>query len=647
LNARGEDALFSLTPILKRELLVAARRGRIVASRAVLVGFFLAIVLAIFTTWYYSSGLVASRRLMSAVAWESFLTILLFHFGLVPYRLAAESIAGERDRRTLDFLLGTRLSSAEIILGKLAACLMQFVMYAAAALPLVLLLHVLGGVDIRMIALAYAALLCLAFLLSAFSIWISLGAPDARRALSYAFIGGVCWIIIPMQVAFVLPGTGVWVPALVKTINAWVLASSPLGLILKFVGGVNKQAALVSAAAQMCGLQVAAGAVFVILTIIRLRSSSRASASNDRKGMLHFLIRPGWRFLPRRPVSDDAILWREMTTVRASLLSRAIGSVILGGVYCGLVYLVWFFMRPALFELWHHGYAAVTTNAAPLDLNWFTRFYMPDYGPNPPVDIARTEFNLVLRSISIPLVFLLTLCCVGVSAEAIVTERTRLTWDSLIATSLSAREILRSKLLAAIWRLCALGVTTLVLWTLGLVAGAIHPLGCLTAVLITCAFCWMYLTLGLLSSVKAPDLARATNPSFTLYFVLTGSIALIFLLPARFNSVLWGAGAAPFVTNLSLFSYRDVPTNVFYEPAPFMQWLPIIRGEGAIPVALACLAAVVLPGLAGFGFWRYGVAHFDRLIGRPWKNPAGSTPQPRVALPSVNLAQLPSTVEAA
>ena len=43
-------------------------------------------------------------------------------FGVYSAR-AAPSIAGEKDRRTLDFLLATRLSNAEIVLGKLAACM--------------------------------------------------------------------------------------------------------------------------------------------------------------------------------------------------------------------------------------------------------------------------------------------------------------------------------------------------------------------------------------------------------------------------------------------------------------------------------------------------------------------------------------------
>ena len=63
------------------------------------------------------------------------------------------------------------------------------------------------------------------------------------------------------------------------------------------------------------------------------------------------------------------------------------------------------------------------------------------------------------------------------ATEGIVSERARETWDSLIATPLTARDILRSKMLAALWRMRLLLAILLGLWTIGLVAGAIHPLG--------------------------------------------------------------------------------------------------------------------------------------------------------------------------
>jgi ABC-type Na+ efflux pump permease subunit len=99
--------------------------------------------------------------------------------GVVTVR-AALSIAGEKDCRTLDFLLATRLRNAEIVLGKLAACIAVFVADLAAGLPVMLLLHLLGGVDLRLIALAYAGLITTAFFLIALAIWVSTRAASLQ-----------------------------------------------------------------------------------------------------------------------------------------------------------------------------------------------------------------------------------------------------------------------------------------------------------------------------------------------------------------------------------------------------------------------------------------------------------------------------------
>ena len=106
------------------------------------------------------------------------------------------------------------------------------------------------------------------------------------------------------------------------------------------------------------------------------------------------------------------------------------------------------------------------------------RFFMPDYGVKPPVDIVRTEFNVFLRSHRDD-------DCSSssrsrrrtTSAAGIATERAKETWNSLIATPLTVRDILRSKMLAALWQMPWMLATVLVLWTIGLIAGAIHPLG--------------------------------------------------------------------------------------------------------------------------------------------------------------------------
>src|SRR5207244_10619964 len=96
-----------------------------------------AIVLGTFATWYYWEAGQISSRLMARIAEQAFLWIIGYHgvcmIGPVVTR-SAMAIAGEKDRRTLDFLLATRLSGAEIVLEKCAACLVVGLTTMAAGL---------------------------------------------------------------------------------------------------------------------------------------------------------------------------------------------------------------------------------------------------------------------------------------------------------------------------------------------------------------------------------------------------------------------------------------------------------------------------------------------------------------------------------
>jgi hypothetical protein len=211
----------------------------------------------------------------------------------------------------------------------------------------------------------------------------------------------------------------------------------------------------------------------------------------------------------------------------------------------------------------------------------------------------------------------------GVAAEAIASERAKETWDSLITTSLGAHEILRSKMLASFWRLRGLVGTLLVLWTIGLVAGAVHPVAYVTSLLVTAASMWLMLAFGMLASVKARDMASATNQTLWPALLMASSGALPFLLPARCSSVLLGASSAPFVSFLSLMSYRDFRNAFHYPVSPLLQWMMISTGEGPLSIAATCLVAIMLSAVGGFYLWRYTAAHFDRLIGRPFMNEGG------------------------
>jgi ABC-type transport system involved in multi-copper enzyme maturation permease subunit len=612
-------APLTILPILNRELLTSSRRGRLQADRAFYAAVVLAIVLVTFGTWYYQESGHASRHLMSQVAWHSFLLIVLAHAGLIfgGTGAAAFSIAREKDRRTLDFLLATPLGNAEIVLAKLAFCMIMFATTVAAAWPVVILLNLLGGIDLRLILLAYGGIASTAFFSTAFSIWISTGAPDARRAVSVSVLGLMGWAFLPVMLPIVLPRLGLTLPGFLFTANAWVLASSPLSLVMRFVGVTPKASGLVNAVAWMAGLQAAGGAVLLIGAIARLRSAYRVNLGGDGIALGAARKRPVWRFRPRPPVGDDPILWRERYTARAGIIAQLFGLLIALAVYGWLAWATVFFTRPALAELWRNGYASGLTSAERPEFNLMLRFFFTGPIVNAPPDSARVDLNLFLRFTTTALVLMLALIAAACSAESITSERARETWFGLITTPLSPREILRSKLLAGLWRLRGVLLTLLVLWLIGLLAGAIHPLGFLLALLAVAAWTWLPLVFGLVVSVRAKNPAESPGWALSAVMLPICSGFLPFVLPARLSSVLLGAGSTPFVTWLSLLSYRDVRAALHYSAYPHLAWSGIATGEGLFPVLATCLLGILAPALGGFALWRYLLADFDRQVGRP------------------------------
>ena len=123
---------------------------------------------------------------------------------LVPVFVAGV-IAGERERRTLDDLLTTRLSSAEIVLGKLAAGLLQYFACLATGFPVVGLLPLVGGVDPRVILITYAGTASTAFLVAGLSVLVSVHARRGGQAVRDTFLLEAIWLILPLAAELLVP----------------------------------------------------------------------------------------------------------------------------------------------------------------------------------------------------------------------------------------------------------------------------------------------------------------------------------------------------------------------------------------------------------------------------------------------------------
>ena len=97
----------------------------------------------------------------------------------------------------------------------------------------------------------------------------------------------------------VFPSIGIRLPRFILTANAWVLASSPVGVLFKIAGGVTPSSGLMEAVAWMCGLEVAGGTLLVIWAIARLRSAYRVNVSGDSQNVAARLTRPGLALAPQ------------------------------------------------------------------------------------------------------------------------------------------------------------------------------------------------------------------------------------------------------------------------------------------------------------------------------------------------------------
>jgi ABC-type Na+ efflux pump permease subunit len=608
----------SIGAVFRRELLAIARRGGEPWYRCAFAAILLAVVLGVFAASFdRADGLPI--RLMAGVAGRAFAIALALHaialFDVIGK--GARCIAEENDRRTLDFLLSTWLSNVEIVVGKLGACLAAFLAMVASGLPIVLLFHRLGGVDIRVVVLSYAAIASMGFFLSSLSIWVSATAPSARVASSRTVLCILGWCCGPFVVAFVLPRLGLRLPGWVSTVNAWLLTSGPLSILLAG-SGLGASASLVHLVARMCGLQLALGLACVTGAILQLRSAHRARAggeSGDTVGQLGILAR---RRRSRPAVGDDPIFWRERYTGRPAGFAWVLN--LLNGLAFAVMiaYPTAFYARPALRDLLRHGYSAGPTDSGRPEFNILVRFFVPS-GDNAPAGEARMDFNLFLRFVTVSLTYFLAIFVAGSAANTIANERVKETWDSLLATPLSAVEILRSALLASLWKARIVLGIVIVLWTLGLATGAIHPLGFVLCLMILAAMTWFFITWGLSRAVRAGNPARAVNAGLGTTILVSTSFGLPFLVPAKISSVLLGVASAPFLVSLAQLSYREVRDATLQSASPYLHWIGLGTGEGTSRVLLTILIGILAPALGGCFCWRHSLAHFDRLVGRPWR----------------------------
>ena len=139
-------------------------------------------------------------------------------------------IADEHQRKTLHYLLASRLSSAEIVLGKLGARLLHVGTFVALGLPVVCLLALYGGLDPVKVFYVYFGTFTTVLSVAGLSIFISVLARRPRDAILAAYGLEAIWLFGPPAIEPIsrhLDGPLWWV----GPVNDQLMVSNPLVML--------------------------------------------------------------------------------------------------------------------------------------------------------------------------------------------------------------------------------------------------------------------------------------------------------------------------------------------------------------------------------------------------------------------------------
>jgi ABC-type transport system involved in multi-copper enzyme maturation permease subunit len=528
---RGWLKLFG--PVLFYEMLRTGRQGRYATVRTLYALFLFFAMLLTYVLWWASTPLpfldAFTKPLLpgdglaefALVFFVVFMVVQMFAvFVLTPAYLAG-AIAEEKDRRTLEALLVTDLLDREIVFGMVLARLANLTLVFLVGLPILSGLQFLGGVDPDLVLAGFAFVGLTLLGLAGLSIFNSLWARKPREAivrtylmaLAYLGLSSASWLLLwPRLGLATFPSTDDWVsPVQLEDVVRWGSVGNPWAVAGQLVYGVSTGGALdrllAGALREYAWFHGLLAALCFGCAALGFRAGLLGAGGGAATGGL--LVRLGLRG-PRRlpPVSDRALLWKELHVEAGS--RRRLGGLLWAGLLTAAVF------GPALYLFYFYGSVAVAVRNDRL----------ADY------------LNLWVRAVALLLGSAMLLQVAVQAAGAVSGERDRDTLDSLLATPLDNHSILFTKWLGSIVSPRGAGSCLGLVWLLGLVCGALHPLAVpafLGAWLVYAAF---VASLGLFFSVLKP---RSHAATFWTVFALLG-VLLASVLAAQDVTDWWLTG---------------------------------------------------------------------------------------------------------
>jgi ABC-type transport system involved in multi-copper enzyme maturation permease subunit len=190
-------------PVFTREAAATPRNWRLYFLRALYVGALFALAA---TAWLILFGSQPVRTLadlarFGAAAFALITPVQLAIAVAFSALLSAAAVAQEKDRRTFELLLLTRMSNSELVLGKLLASMLVVLVLVFAALPLLMLLVLLGGVSHGQVARVMGVTLAAALAAGTLGSTIALWREKTFQSIAMSALVLVSWLLLGEAIA--------------------------------------------------------------------------------------------------------------------------------------------------------------------------------------------------------------------------------------------------------------------------------------------------------------------------------------------------------------------------------------------------------------------------------------------------------------
>ncbi|HQY87813.1 MAG TPA: ABC transporter permease subunit [Tepidisphaeraceae bacterium] len=512
-----------ITPIFTRELRAIARRKRTYLLRTAFLGLFTLILLAVWASLRdlpsdssYAIQAIQSQNEAGSRLFAAFSMFNIILLGAIGPLLTCTSINSERLANTMPVLLMTPLSSWQIVIGKLTSRLATAAMLLVISIPVLAVTRMLGGVELWQIGhsllFAFAVVFCGASVGLFFSAITS--RPYAAILFSYGFFGGL-YIALPISLALI---AATWFPAWFRSgppaFVMWHPMASAYSILpqmgdeLQFWPGLVVQLVI--------GTLALIASTFLIRRRISFRKERGSYTMRSAPTQLAIVapadaeissIVSDESIATPPPLSKPALEYAEAGT---PVISREVGS------------------NPVLWREIRRTLLAKRPILRYLTIGAIILLFIAMYAAQWRFLFRQEEVHILLLCLAQGALLLL----VGATAaSSVATEKESDTWQLIVSTPLSGREIVYGKILGMLSRLVVPAVLVFFHVLVFTIFGPLHWIASIVALLTLAGFMLPWIPIGLWLSLR---LNRTTNAvvvilvlQLLLYAGLPAAIALV------------------------------------------------------------------------------------------------------------------------